>query len=141
VNLPHLVFFAPTQSFIEWLRAQCRVYDVGAGVGLLGTFSDAVTCIDLFERDNPLGPVEIADGTCYPYEPGSIVLVCRPCHGHFIEGVCSQARSCGCDFYYCGLPRNYDGDLGDWQYQVVLEQAGSEGEQLLMVRPESEDER
>ena len=138
--LPAQVFFRPTTAFGTWIQRQKKVYDVGAGMGQLGAYwPKIVVGFDLHERADYLSPVGYGDGTDYPYDDNSVVLLARPSHGLWISQAFRNALEQGVSLYYCGLPRNFDDDLYGFDYELALTDAGQEGEQLLRITNTNED--
>jgi len=133
-------WFKPTQAFFDHMEQfQGRsIYDVGAGQGhvtrALLYLGHQARALDLCYRDGQCVDIMIANGVLYRYPPGSVVLLCRPCHGPFVESVVERARECGCDVLYVGLERNGEGDLGDIRAEVVAEDVGEDGESIWLVR-------
>lgn len=141
--LPSLKFFEPTDRFIRWMEKRWKdnlIYDVGAGCGhvakVLVERGLEVVAIDINHRECKDGfPVEIADGESYDYKPGSVVMLCRPCHGNFTEEVVAQAVRCGASaILYVGLEKNFENDLGAYlpKFQKSLSGAGLEDECVLV---------
>lgn len=137
--LPSQKFFNPTVRFLRWMKRQypsAVIYDVGSGLGhvaqALFERGLKVLALDLhFRESREEYPVVIVDGESYEYESGSVVMLCRPCHGQFSEEVISQAVRCNAAVVlYVGLDRNVDDDLGVFreQFTKTLSQAGEDGE-------------
>lgn len=146
-TLPSIKFFEPTSRFLLWMEKNWNgklIYDVGAGCGHvsqeLSRRGLEVVAIDINHRECKDGfPVEIADGESYEYEPGSVVMICRPCHGCFVTQVISNAIYCGAAaVLYVGLTKNFEDDLGDRlaKFEKVLIGAGLEGEDVLQWKLE-----
>lgn len=137
--IPALKFFKPLPQFIDWAVGRWSrrvVYDIGAGVGHVANRLHerpgmAVIALDLFQRKNAEYPVMIQDATTYSYQPGSVAIICRPCHGDFTRDVIYQAQDQGVsEIAYIGLQRNVDADLAEWRslFKFVLSDAGQDGE-------------
>ena len=138
--LPDMKFFEPTKAFITWMKKNYKpgtvIYDVGAGVGHVSKMlADAgftkVVAIDTVLRENPEYDITPADASNFPFERGSVVLIARPCHGHFVTNVLGQAFSrYTAAVLYAGLPKNVEADLDDemHEYEKVLARAGKDGE-------------
>ena len=140
ITLPNQVFFNPTTAFGIWIERQPLVYDVGAGVGLLGSkWPHIVVGFDLHDRDGYMSTVQWGDGTLYNYKPRSVVLLARPSHGWWVGEAFDQAFHCGSRPFYCGLQRNYEDDLSGYDYELVVDHAGNDGEQLLEITGTNED--
>lgn len=145
--LPPTKFFEPTTLFLSWMKKTYPVhvvYDVGAGLGHVAKALAQkkllkVIALDINYREDPeTFPVEIADGECYPYEFGSIVMICRPCHGLFTEEVVSQAIECNAArILYVGLDRNVHMDLGSFydRFSPAFSKAGKDGETVWVMKP------
>lgn len=69
-------------------------------------------------------------------------MLCRPCHGEFVDLTIRQAIAQGArEVVYVGLARNVDGDLDEYRskFREVLSDAGESGEsvwRMTMGRPE-----
>lgn len=143
--LPDLKFFEPTEEFLRWVNRNYPtsiIYDVGAGLGhvtkALRDRGCKALAIDLNYRETE-GPLQvvIADGESYQYEEGSVVMVCRPCHGQFTEQVIEQSSRCNVTaMLYVGLKRNVQDDLGVYfsKFDMVLSKAGEDGESVWLKR-------
>ena len=133
-----LQFFKPKDRFLKWMRKEYagqRVYDVGAGTGHVSETLRRVGVnaipMDLGFGDNP--EVFLADGTSFPYEPDSVVMLCRPCHGGFPLLTIMQAQRRGvATILYVGLERNrlIDLDVEARKFKRVLTDVGDEGENV-----------
>ena len=81
----------------------------------------------------------IADGASFPYPPGSVVMMCRPCHGDFCMNVLEQAIRCGCShFLYVGKEENVEVDLDDYVLSSSVkvdrfDRVGRDGEIMLAI--------
>lgn len=137
--LPGLKFFEPTPEFASFMKKaypKIRIYDVGAGMGHvaheLRERGLKALALDINRRESRENfPVTIADGESYLYLPGSVVMICRPCHGQFCEEVISNAAWCkAAAILYVGLEKNLAGDLGPYRknFKLKLSDAGLEGE-------------
>lgn len=144
-SLPCIKFFEPTKKFLCWMKRRYStslIYDVGAGLGhvakALRENGLKALAIDLNYRDSgDAAQVLIADGESYRYEPDSVVMVCRPCHGCFTEQVIEQSSRCDTSaFLYVGLEKNVEGDLGVYlsQLKLVLSGAGEDGEGVWLAK-------
>lgn len=130
-------FFSPTTTFVQWMKEEykkIRIYDVGAGDGhAVSELSKAgmnVMGLDVMKYETPVHNVLHADGEEFEYDAGSVVMICRPCHGAFIDNVFEQAEVRQVkDFLYVGLKRNKESDLGQLPaFELVLQEAGEDGE-------------
>lgn len=139
--LPAMKFFEPKARFLRWMKrgyANSVIYDVGAGIGhvakALSEQGQKVLAIDLNYRETEENfPVLIADGESYEYQANSVVMVCRPCHGRFMEEVIAQAiRQKVAAILYVGLEKNVESDLSIYRgkFEHVLTGAGLEGEEV-----------
>lgn len=142
-TLPSVRFFEPNAKFLKLMKASFGdrlVYDVGAGCGhvakALSELGMEVKAIDINYRESGVGfPVEISNAEAYAYKPGSIAMICRPCHGEFAEQVIFKAWKCGvAAVLYVGFERNSKNDLGPHfsSFQLALKRAGSDGESVLV---------
>lgn len=122
-GLPSQTFFNPKKSFLSFMArkfAKQFIFDVGAGVGHVAEALSKtkkfkkVFAIDMLEREGGSAfPVYMADAASFPYPSGCIVMLCRPCHGSFVETVIDQAIECKAGaIVYVGLGRNVKTDLG-----------------------------
>jgi len=142
--LPSIVFFEPNTAFLDWMGKRYNkdiiIYDVGAGNGHvsaeLNSLGHNAKAIDLHYRDEGL-EVEIANGVLYRYERDAIVMLCRPCHGLFVEVVIDRAKECGVrEVLYVGLERNVENDLGDYldNAEEIAGPFGEDGERIWIIR-------
>lgn len=142
-------FFTPLPAFYAWAQNNLKrshVFDVGGGEGhiadALAVRGIRITSLDLFIPDLLAGNAMYADGTIFPYPPGTTVMMCRPCHGLFPEMVVSRAVHCGAaQIIYVGLTKNFKKDLGKYHknFQVVLEAAGENDEKVWRWQLVEED--
>lgn len=141
--LPSIKFFEPKKKFLEWAKEAFMgrlVYDIGAGCGhvakALSELGLEVKAIDINHREGGSGfPIEISNAEAYAYKPGSIAMICRPCHGEFAEQVIFKAWKCGVSaVVYVGLKKNFRNDLGPHfsSFKPALKNAGEEGETVLV---------
>ena len=144
-QLPAVKFFEPQPHFVAWMHDTFHsktVYDVGAVVGhvarmLAGGGNMTVRALDTVARDKQEFPVIKADGWIFPFEAGSVVMLCRPCHGIFPEGVIKNAIRCKAGaILYVGLPKNAKDDLGKWRrhFKVARRLVGLNGESAYVWR-------
>lgn len=143
-TLPYVKFFEPKPKFAKWMTktfGRKQIYDCGCGVGHVAKcLRDAgmkVTAIDANYRDASAVEVEIADATTYAYPSGSVVMLARPCHGFFSEGVIEQALIRGvAAIVYVGKAKNVRDDLGDnyRNFKKEMDFAGKEREGVWILR-------
>lgn len=144
LDLPSVKFFKPTLKFLAWMTriyTGSLVYDVGAGCGhvtkaLLDKGLKSLA-IDINNREEEEAHIQLADGEFYCYAPDSVVMLCRPCHGEFVERVIAQAMKRGAAaILYVGLGKNVKDDLGRHlsDFRKVLTCAGREGEFVMRWR-------
>ncbi len=143
--LLHLVFFEPTDEFIQFLKtfADGRpIIDVGAGCGLLAKrIHDEgmkVLAIDIIDRTEPVHPVHNLDATAMTFPAGCLPVMARPCHSEWIEETVRNAMQHLTQFIYVGLPRNFGKDLGPLRrhYQLRVQKgfvAGKDGELVVCI--------
>ena len=141
--LGNLKFFEPNDSFPAWMAAKFdgkHIYDVGAGVGhvakVLHDRGLKVTAIDINHRQAPEFPVMVVDAGACGYEKGSVVMLCRPCHGIFPEMALEQALRCKVGaIVYVGLPKNAASDLGKLRrkFKTGLTSVGKDGERVYVM--------
>lgn len=139
-DFPNGRFFHPHERFLEWLRDEHsyhRLYDVGAGDGYVvqqirrHAPNITIVGIDLFRRTHMAGPVELGNGADYPYVVGSIVMLCRPCHGEFVQYTIEQACERGAfKVLYVGKEENLEDDTRDYfpKFKLSLIGAGRDRE-------------
>lgn len=133
-------FFRPTQAFVAWAAkaAGARlVYDVGAGTGhVSATLSAAgvkVVAVDLSPSEASVWQTVSADGGALSYRRGSVVMLCRPCHGDFPGRVVRCAVESGAEVWYVGLDRNVEDDVDVELFSVQLCGAGEDGEKVWVM--------
>lgn len=138
-NMPQLRFFTPNELFWPLLRQLAdgaRVFEVGAGNGELfheaaANGVDLVECSDMIGREG-VRHVVMRDATAMEFEPGSLVMCCRPSHSGWAGHAIDQALECGASFLYVGLrhnlPRDVDVHHLAADYYHHPEQIGEEGE-------------
>lgn len=138
-------FFRPLGSFLSWAREEAGgrvVYDVGAGTGHVSLALSAegvrVLAIDLGPSPASVWQTVSADGGAFAYRPGSVVMLCRPCHGSFPERVVSRAVERGASVWYVGLERNVADDLDVSRFEVKLFGAGEDGENVWVMEAKGE---
>lgn len=137
-------FFKPKAKFINWIKKTHPinlVYDVGAGCGhvtkkLIKAGINAIA-LDIMHRDPSDYPVTIADAAIYEYSKRSVVLLCRPCHGYFIEHTFRQALSRNCIVYYVGKSSNVEDDLYGFECKRILTNVGEDKEEVWQVLQEN----
>jgi hypothetical protein len=112
-------FFGPLPAFLEAMQPflGLEIVDVGTGRGhvaaALAAGGHTVTAIDI-ETDGTDYPVTLADAVTFAYPPGSVALLCRPCHSPFFTRPALE-RMIECDVravIYVGLRKNVSTDLG-----------------------------
>lgn len=140
-DLAPVRFFKPTPKFLDWMGriyGKALIYDVGAGCGhVTKALLDKrlkVLAIDINSRDEQDAYVMMADGEDYCYSKDSVVMICRPCHGEFVERVITQAIQQGAAaVLYVGLGKNVKDDLGRYlgDFKKVLSCAGRESEFVM----------
>jgi hypothetical protein len=122
------VFFRPTGVFVRWMKGHHgnkHIYEVGCGVAtvsnMLAKAGMHVTALDLHPRIQSEYPVLRGDSTEHPFDKGSVVMFCRPCHeGGFVRQTILNALKCGVRaVVYVGLERNVRYDLGGYYPKFV----------------------
>lgn len=145
-TLPGLDFFIPNNNIINYLKehhSKDKIVEVGCGRGLFLSLmieNDLnVIGIDIFTRTNML-PVYNnflpTDALKFNYNQTDIVLLARPCHGHFIDMLFDKIFQYeDKEVYYIGLERNIyqDIDTDLYKTEMILENVGEEEEFLLKV--------
>ena len=140
--LPPNKFFQPKPAFLSWMVTQFSkhlIYDVGAGVGhvsrLLQEYGLSVVAIDNNGRQGREFAVESVDGTSCGYRKGSVVMLCRPCHGWFPLQVVQQAIKCKAGaIVYIGLKENVNIDLAEYRknFRLKLRNVGADGDRVYI---------
>lgn len=144
-SLPAQTFFNPKKSFLDFMKKKFRsryIYDVGAGSGhvtvaLRKAGIKEVNPIDILSRDGQVTKVNYGDGTAYPFKKHSLILLCRPCHGTFVEGTIENALNRGVSgILYAGLTKNVKNDLGRFyrKFKRVLVNIGEDKENLWIYQ-------
>jgi len=145
-KLPAQKFFEPLSCFGAWMVTQFEgipVWDVGAGMGHvskeLHERGFQVCAIDILQRDKNVYPVFAINGDSCGYTKGSVVMLCRPCHGYFPDSVIKQALKCKVGaIVYVGLPKNKRIDLGKYAkyFKSEMRKCGFDGESAYVWRME-----
>lgn len=143
-GMPCSVFFQPTDEFIHDICEKAgkrRVIDVGTGTGMFARkLIDAglnVVPIDIVAYENTIPELQICDGTTFPYEPGDLVVIARPCRGEWIEDTIAVANSAGAEVIYISKPTNLPLDVHSEAIDVAEQMAkvGMENEVALIWQP------
>jgi len=133
-------FFEPNEKFVAYMKkhfAEKVVFDVGAGAGhvsaILSEKGIKTIALDLHIHSNPEFAVLTADAATFKYTKRSVVMICRPCHGNFVEQTIERAKECKASVVlYIGLHRNMANDLGDFAdgFEEVATKVGNDGESI-----------
>lgn len=139
-TLPAIQFFCPTETFLTWLPRFAKgrtIVDCGAGIGHLGTVLPNVIMLDVFKREGGNPNVLQTDATVFPFHRRSLPIICRPCHGDWVQETIHNAVARTGSALYVGLKRNLSIDLHGLPYHqtTVLENAGEAGELVIMFKP------
>ena len=144
--LPPNKFFQPKPAFLSWMVTQFSkhlIYDVGSGVGhvsrLLTEYGLSVVAIDNNGRQEREFAVESVDGTSCGYRKGSVVMLCRPCHGDFASDVIEQAIRCKAGaIVYVGLKENSNIDLAEYRkyFKMKMRNVGADNERVYVMGTE-----
>src|SRR5208337_1063250 len=134
--MPGSKFFEPNPNFVKVMKALKKtIYDVGCGKGhvtkALRYAGCKVIALDLMHHDQEEVEVLIADALIFPFKLGSVIMFCRPCHGHFVERTIDNAIECGvAGIVYAGLSSNRKDDLGKYSrhFKAILRNVGKDGE-------------
>ena len=97
--------------------------------------SPKVVGIDLYEREDPESEVQY--GICatqYPFERHHTVLVARPDHSGWHYEVFMSALQTGATMVYVGLPKNFEKDLFECDFEIFIEEAGQDGEKACLIK-------
>lgn len=141
-RLPYNIFFEPTDKFVEFLMTADRYrykrfVDVGAGVGQLGQALHQagldVHCFDIHERPDCLHHVDTDDARDFPYRFSDCAIWARPCHSPELMKGMEYAIDAEATVLYVGLPKNVEGDLDGYVYDLLMDNAGQEGECVWRV--------
>lgn len=118
-----------------------QIYDVGAGQGHVSDYlrrrGHSVTGIDVRMSETEF-PITCGNGSTFNYEKDSVVMLCRPCHGDFVESVVERAilRDARA-IVYVGLSKNTCDDLGFYCEQFEradFPSVGTAGENIWILR-------
>lgn len=142
---PALQFFTPTPAFFEALEPYKGKAFVEGGAGLGKVTQEAnekgfrMVAIDVMPRDGQWENVVIREAESMPYGPNMWLLVCRPDHSGWAYDCLEIALKSGAGFFYAGLERNFDVDLGDYVGRETKrwDLVGQEGESLFLFMPEA----
>src|ERR1019366_1051010 len=86
------------------------------------------TALDLEPRTESEFDVIKADSTTYPFEEGSVVLLCRPCHNGFVLRTITNAiQRHVAVIVYVGLTANFTQDVGSIHDRFVKRRIGVVG--------------
>jgi hypothetical protein len=143
--LPAQKFFEPNKAFLAYMKKHHRlsyIYDVGAGQGhvtkaLRKAGLKKVNAIDLFSREGAVVKVTHANSMDYPYKSGSVVMLCRPCHGTFVESTIARALLRRVStIIYVGLTKNVKNDLSGYyrKFKKVANNVGEDGENIWVYQ-------
>lgn len=147
----NLRFFKPNQLFFDWIKGEFNrrkrpIVDCGCGYGHLVRELSAAQLptigIDpryaIFNEQVPedligrILPME-AEHCSMVKQDELILLTCRPCHSGFPQYI-NNSRSSKSVFYYIGLEKNVDLDLGDCdRKQITDSPVGEDGEHIWQV--------
>lgn len=145
VGVPAIKFFEPNRNFVRFMLQRYRkpnpvIYDVGAGVGhvsrLLEREGLRLIPLDINMRARTETRVLIGNGVDFPYDKGSVVMVCRPCHGPTVEFYIHNAlKRKVADVLYVGKPDNADFDLGRYaaRFRRVMPCVGKDRESAYLM--------
>ncbi len=146
LSTSELIWFKPNKAFFDFfLRPEWRwrkYHDCGAGAGHL-TYEmhmKRLDCVayDMYPRarDQSLAVVEQFDtkDIANKMDISEVVLIARPCHhADFIDVTINSALEMG-EAFYIGLAKNFERDLGAFEYDVVEMDVGEGGEDLVRIR-------
>jgi hypothetical protein len=144
-SLPSQTFFNPSSKFLTYMKTHFKnwkIYDVGSGMGHVTKALRKAGCkntkaLDINTREHAAIEPEFGDGTTYPFKAGSVVMLCRPCHGYFPGAVIANAIECRAGaIIYVGLVKNVKDDLGVYyrKFKRVLTNVGEEKENLWVYQ-------
>ena len=148
-----MIFFRPTEKFIQWLKSYADgrfVVDVGCGEGcLLHHMKKAgIPCIGVdpyppiipdFDRnfDTPVELItrQLGEESSLIQKDNALIVIARPCHSGFTEDVIAR-RNPKTELLYIGLPKNVKRDLGSIKHNIILNsEVGDEGEKVYRIAP------
>lgn len=141
LTLPASQFFCPNGRFWAWadryLDRTRQVVEVGAGMGHvaagLAERGFRVCAVDLHWRDRAVYEVQIQNSMLIRYRPGWQVLVCRPCHGPWVEHLAGLVLGGGAELYYVGKQDWLLADLGPWAGTELVRRVGAAEEGVWRV--------
>lgn len=137
--------FEPTPKFMTWWVKYVGdqfVFELGAGMcdftklmhdGGLKVLAIEPRANDAVRREciSCLLPLSIGRATVLAKTP-AIVVVARPDHSGWVETIPSLLHP-DSEFIYIGLSENFARDLGCWDWEVLYQDAGADGEQVLRI--------
>ena len=149
-----MVFFQPTNEFVQWLKEYAGdrvVVEIGCGDGLLiAKMNEAeMKCIgvDLYYPFNIETEIEVPKSMNILYgfagedcelikDKRSLIVIARPCHDGFPSRV-AKNKAEGVEMLYVGLERNIDEDLYGKLTHTKIElpfKVGKEDEVVLSLK-------
>lgn len=147
----NLRFFKPNQLFFNWIKnehAQHKrpIVDCGCGYGdlirdlqaanlpVLGIDPRYEVFSEMVPRDLIGRILTMPAEDCQMVKRDQLILlVCRPCHSGFPQSI-NYVRNTKSVFYYIGLEKNVEFDLGDCEYEKITDQpVGEDGEHIWRV--------
>lgn len=134
-------FFEPRPEFLAAMECfrGLMIYDACCGCGhvaeALRARGHLCLGIDICQRPSQQS-VLLENAVTFDYEPGSVVLLCRPCHGPVPSAVVRRAVACGARaVVYVGFPKNRASDLGAlaWRFRVAANRVGLQEERMYLL--------
>ena len=135
VEMAQIVFFKPTKQFIAWAKGcGLDIIDCGAGIGEWLDDVDNAFGIDYNYREGQSKKVLSMEASLFPFEENHAALLTRPCHGDWVDDTLYMALIRGARAFYAGKHSNVEMDLEGFNKELVLENAGEDGESLWEVK-------
>ena len=139
--LPDIDFFIPKESFIDYMAENYNnIIEVGAGRGLFAEQlygkGVGIEAYDLCHRLGSSKIVTTVDIFYIPFDAHSTIIVCRPCHGFFLEELFKKCFDEKVKkVLYVGLKKNFDIDINPnlYKYKIIKENVGEDQECLLEI--------
>jgi hypothetical protein len=145
----NLIFFKPTKKFFDFFRQPTwrwrEYHDCGAGQGWLTAEMQHrgfdCTGYDLHPRNESLAPVQQFDtaNIADKMDFGAVALIARPCHHPGLIDTTSRSALEMGEAFYVGKPDKLGEDLLQFEYNVVAQDVGVDGELLARIHCDIEN--
>lgn len=135
--LPYQIFFRPKMAFFSLLDSLDvkNIIDVGCGVGDLverinKRGHQTAIGIDVIEREGRRydEPILITDATEFDYPSNSVVMICRPCSGGFVEQMVDYLSDKDVDGII--VVTNHDNYVEGLDFHRIADDMGEDGESV-----------